>query len=72
VVTGTLNTTGNLAGTLAPVVFGYIVGRWHSWSIPFYVAACFLALGVVMWLFVDPRRTLVEESMKGQPVLVGA
>jgi MFS transporter, ACS family, glucarate transporter len=72
VVTGTLNTTGNLAGTLAPIVFGYIVGRWHSWSIPFYVAACFLAIGVVMWLFVDPRRTLVEESMQSRTVLANA
>ena len=55
VVTGTLNTTGNLAGTLAPIAFGYILQTWGSWSIPFYVAAGFLVIGVVMWLFVDPR-----------------
>ena len=60
VVTGITNTFGNLAGTLAPIVFGYILQKWGSWTIPFYVAAGFLAVGVVMWLFIDPRRPLDE------------
>lgn len=58
VVSGTINTFGNLAGTLAPVVFGYILQRYGSWTIPFYVAAGFLAFGVVMWFFIDPERPL--------------
>ncbi len=63
VVTGTLNTTGNLAGTLAPIAFGYILETWGSWTIPFYVAAGFLAVGVVMWLFVDPRQPLGGDDL---------
>jgi MFS transporter, ACS family, glucarate transporter len=62
IVAGTTNTFGNLAGTLAPIVFGYLLQRWGSWTIPFYVAAAFLAAGVVMWLFIDPRRPLEEEE----------
>jgi ACS family glucarate transporter-like MFS transporter len=62
IVAGTTNTFGNLAGALAAVVFGYIVEKWGSWTIPFYVAASFLAIGVVMWLFIDPRRPLEEEA----------
>jgi MFS transporter, ACS family, glucarate transporter len=62
VVSGTTNTFGNLAGTLAPIVFGYIVEKLNSWTLGFYVAAGFLLVGVVMWLFIDPRRPLVDEE----------
>jgi sugar phosphate permease len=62
VVTGITNTFGNLAGTLAPIVFGYVLEKWGSWTIPFYVAAGFLAVGVVMWMFIDPRQPLAEDS----------
>jgi sugar phosphate permease len=62
VVSGTTNTFGNLAGTLAPIVFGYILEKLHSWTLSFYVAAGFLAVGVVMWLFIDPRRPLNEDA----------
>jgi nitrate/nitrite transporter NarK len=60
VVTGTTNMFGNLAGTLAPIVFGYVLQRWGSWTLPFYVAAAFLAVGVVMWMFIDPRKPLED------------
>jgi MFS transporter, ACS family, glucarate transporter len=63
VVAGTTNMFGNLAGTLAPIVFGYVLERWGSWTIPFYVAAAFLAVGVVMWLFIDPNHSLEEERV---------
>jgi sugar phosphate permease len=62
VVSGTTNMCGNFAGTLAPIVFGYIWGHWKSLSLPFYIAAAFLAVGVVMWLFIDPRKPLEEET----------
>src|SRR5215207_3477688 len=62
VVSGTTNMFGNLAGTVAPIIFGYVVQTWGSWTIPFYIAAAIMACGVVMWLFIDPRRPL-EESV---------
>ncbi len=60
VLTGTVNTFGNLAGTIAPIAFGYILQKWGSWTIPFYLAAGFLVIGVVMWLFIDPEQPLEE------------
>jgi MFS family permease len=72
VVTGAMNTTGNLAGTLAPIVFGYILEKWGSWTIPFYVAASFLAVGVVMWMFVDPRQPIEQERSTPYSVLANA
>jgi len=62
VVSGTTNTFGNLAGTLAPIVFGYILQTLNSWTLGFYVAAGFLLVGVVMWLFIDPRRPLEADA----------
>jgi sugar phosphate permease len=72
VVSGTTNTLGNLAGTLAPIVFGYILGGTdlnsphlrdpHSWTPGFYVSAAFLFIGVIMWFFIDPRKPLEEET----------
>lgn len=71
VVTGAVNTAGNLAGTLAPIIFGYILEKWGSWTIPFYVAASFLLVGVVMWLFVDPRQPIfAEETPAAQSSLI--
>jgi nitrate/nitrite transporter NarK len=61
-VSGTTNTFGNLAGTLAPIVFGFVVQRLGSWTLPFYIAAAVMACGVVMWLFIDPRRPLAEAA----------
>lgn len=63
VVTGFMNTIGNLGGALAPIVVGYSVQRWHSWTLPFYVMAAVFAVGVVMWLLVDPRRSVLADAV---------
>jgi MFS transporter, ACS family, glucarate transporter len=60
VVTGCMNMVGNLGGTIAPVVVGYAVERRGSWDIPFYVTAGVLAFGVMMWMLIDPRRSVIE------------
>jgi nitrate/nitrite transporter NarK len=62
VVSGTTNMFGNLAGSAAPIVFGYVVERLGSWRLPFYIAAAVMAVGVVMWLFIDPRRPVEEAA----------
>jgi MFS transporter, ACS family, glucarate transporter len=59
VVTGFMNTAGNVGGALSPLVVGYAVERLHSWTLPFYVAAGVFAWGVVMWLLVDPTRSVL-------------
>jgi MFS transporter, ACS family, glucarate transporter len=60
VVTGFMNSFGNIGGALAPVVVGYVVDRFHSWAPPFYVMAVVFAFGAVMWLLVDPYRSVLE------------
>jgi nitrate/nitrite transporter NarK len=63
VVTGFMNTVGNVGGALSPLVVGYAVERLHSWTLPFYVAAGVFAWGVVMWLMVNPNRSVVSGEL---------
>lgn len=67
VVSGAMNMFGNLGGTLVGVVFGYAVGRWHSWTIPLVSVAALYLVAAVCWLAIDPAQrieagTAVEES----------
>ena len=59
VVTGTMNTVGNIGGMLAPLVVGIAVDRWHSWTFPFYVTATVYALGAAAWLAIDPLTSVI-------------
>ena len=59
VVTGCMNMVGNIGGTIAPIVVGYAVERMGSWDIPFYVTAGVLTIGAVMWLLIDPQRSVI-------------
>lgn len=58
VVTGTMNTVGNIGGALAPLVVGYAVRDWNSWTLPFYIMAGVFVFGAGMWLLVDPSRRI--------------
>ncbi len=58
VVTGAMNTFGNLGGMLAPLVVGYLVERFGSWSVAFQVSAAIYAMGGLLWLVIDPARRL--------------
>ena len=59
VVTGFMNTFGNLGGLVGPVVIGLAVDRWHSWTFPFYVTAVVYASGAIAWLAIDPNQRIV-------------
>jgi nitrate/nitrite transporter NarK len=58
VVTGCMNTFSNLGGVLTPMVVAYAVDRWHSWTFPFYVTAVVYAAGAVIWLTIQPDRSI--------------
>lgn len=56
-----MNTVGNLGGAIGPLVIGRAVGHWHSWTLPFYVMAAVFGFGIVMWLLVDPARSVLDD-----------
>jgi sugar phosphate permease len=58
VVTGFMNTFGNLGGFVGPLVVGYAVQRWGSWALPFSITAAVYAVGAALWLAIDPRKPL--------------
>lgn len=58
IVTGFMNTFGNLGGFLGPLVVGYLVQRTGSWSAAFYISAAVYAASALMWLAVDPNREI--------------
>ena len=70
VVTGFMNMMGNLGGTIAPVVVGYAVEKLGSWSIPFYVTAGLLTLGSIMWMLINPRRSVITSANQTEQELV--
>jgi nitrate/nitrite transporter NarK len=58
VVTGFMNTFGNLGGLVGPLVFGFMIDRWQSWTFPFYVTAAVYVGGALAWLAIDPQRRI--------------
>jgi ACS family glucarate transporter-like MFS transporter len=58
VITGCMNTLGNLGGLVGPLVLGFAVDRWQSWTFPFYVTAFIYAAGALAWLAIDPTRPI--------------
>jgi ACS family glucarate transporter-like MFS transporter len=62
IVTGCMNTFGNLGGFAGPVVVGYVVSRWNSWSLPFLISATLYASGAILWLAIDPGKPIVPAA----------
>jgi len=64
VVTGFMNTLGNLGGMVGPLVVGFAVERWGSWTLAFYITAIVYAVGAVAWLSIDPTRAIRDASVQ--------
>ncbi len=57
-----MNTAANVASALSAVVFGYLVGYFGNYNVPFIPMVALLALGAVLWWQVDPTRELFPEE----------
>jgi MFS transporter, ACS family, glucarate transporter len=62
VITGCMNTLGNLGGLVGPLVVGYAVQELGSWTLPFYATAGVYAFGAAMWLAIDPAKEIATEQ----------
>jgi MFS family permease len=68
IVTGYMNTFGNLGGAIGPLAMGYAVEWWGSWQIPFATASVFYLLGALFWLLIDPlKKVIVAEVAAARP-----
>ncbi len=68
IVTGCMNTFGNIGGALSPLVVGYAVEWWHSWTLPFFITAGVYVFGGIMTLLVNPNKRLVRPQTAGATV----
>ncbi len=62
VVSGTMNTFGNLGGAISPVVVGVTLERWGSWELPLLSVAALYLLSGLCWLAIDPARRISEPA----------
>lgn len=58
-VTACMNTFANIGGAIAPVVMGYAVQWWGSWTFPIEIAALIYVAGGVIALLIDPNKPLM-------------
>jgi MFS family permease len=58
VLGGAMNTVGNIGGAVSPLVVGYTVQWWDSWTLPFFITAGVYVMGGIFTLLVDPRKSL--------------
>jgi MFS family permease len=58
VVSGAMNTFGNLGGVMSPIVVGWCLTLWGSWEAPLYTVAALYVVAALCWLGVDPTQKL--------------
>ncbi|MGC8639362.1 MAG: MFS transporter [Isosphaeraceae bacterium] len=66
-VTGTMNTAGQLGAFLSPVLLPYMIGggsRPEDWAFPLLAAGGLYLAGACCWLFVDPRNALLAKTVQ--------
>jgi MFS transporter, ACS family, glucarate transporter len=56
--TGCMNTFGNIGGAISPLVVGYAVQWWGSWSTPLVVTAAVCGMCGLLTLAIDPGKRL--------------
>ena len=61
-VSGCMNTWGNLAGFLFPLVTGFLIQHFGRWDLPIIVASAIFFFGALLWLRIDPTEVLVPSS----------
>jgi MFS transporter, ACS family, glucarate transporter len=66
VVSGAMNTFGNLGGVLSPLVVGFCLQTRGSWNAPLVSVACLYVLAGACWLAIDPRQPLVKSGARSQ------
>jgi MFS family permease len=64
-----MNAAGAVAGILSPVVFGLILDRTGSWTLPFAVSLGLLLLGAVTAFWIRPDRQLETDAVPTRLIL---
>ena len=58
VVSGAMNTFGNIGGAICPIAMAVLVQRLDSWTVPLFTIAAMYLVAAACWLAIDPTRKL--------------
>jgi MFS family permease len=70
VVGATMNSAGNLAAMLNPLIVAYSVQWFGSWSLPLYLMGAMYLVGAVCWTMIDPRQPVFADAISAAPAAV--
>ncbi len=59
-VSGCMNTWGNLGGFISPIVTGFLVEHFNNWDLPIVLSSGIFLFGALLWLRIDPTRSVLE------------
>jgi ACS family glucarate transporter-like MFS transporter len=60
VVGATMNTAGQVAGFLSPLVTGYIVQYYSNWDAPLYITGVLYLLGALCWFGIEQKPAALD------------
>ena len=58
VVSAAMNTSGQVAGVLSPIVLAYLVEWFQDWRLPLVVMSCLYFQAAAAWTVIDPNKPL--------------
>ena len=61
-VSATMNTSGQIAAIVMPLVVGYSLKLFDNWNVPFYLLAGLFVMGALCWVFIDPKKPVFEPA----------
>jgi ACS family glucarate transporter-like MFS transporter len=69
VVGATMNSVGNLAAMLNPLIVAYSVLWFGSWNVPLYLMGVLFLVGAFCWTLIDPTVPIFDELRVSSPGL---
>jgi predicted MFS family arabinose efflux permease len=62
--TGAMNSAAQAGSFVSSVAFGYLLGHYGSYDLPFFPMAALLLFGAWLWLQVDPTVGISQSVVK--------
>jgi ACS family glucarate transporter-like MFS transporter len=62
VVSAAMNSSGAVGGILSPILIGFVVQHFATWTAPLYFTGLLYLLGALCWLAIDPERSVDDRA----------
>ena len=61
-LSGAMNTAGNIGGFCCGILFGELVQLFGNYNLPLYMIAAMLIISAILFTFINPEKTIVNEG----------